>query len=83
MEDSMSSNVSGSRKRGPTTEAPTENKRVTARIVREDDGTTRTQYRVGGRIYGSLEALRAAPQSTHAKAPRRETHVVKNGADDV
>jgi hypothetical protein len=79
----MSKNASGSRKRGPTTEAPTRNKRVTARIVREDDGTTHTEYRVSGRVYGSLEALKGAPQSTHGQAPRRETHVVNNGADDV
>jgi len=41
-------------------EAPTENQRVTARIVREDDGTTRKEYRAGGRVYGSLESLRDA-----------------------
>jgi hypothetical protein len=42
------------------TEAPTQNQRVTARIVREDDGTTRTEYRAHGRLYDSLEALRDA-----------------------
>jgi hypothetical protein len=67
---------------GPTAEVQTQKQRVTARIVQEDDGTTRTEYRVGGRVYGSLEALRAAPQSTHAQPSRTETHVVKTGADD-
>jgi len=42
------------------TEAPTKNERVTARIVRESDGTTRTEYNVSGRVYGSLEAVRDA-----------------------
>ena len=41
-------------------EAPTENERVTARIVRESDGTTYHEYRVGGRVYGSLDALNEA-----------------------
>lgn len=38
----------------------TENERVTARIVREDDGTTHHQYSIGGRVYGSLTELRVA-----------------------
>jgi hypothetical protein len=41
-------------------EAPTENERVTARIVREDDGTTHHRYHVGGKVFESLTALRAA-----------------------
>jgi len=40
--------------------AVVQNQRVTARIVREDDGTTRTVYRAHGRFYDSLEALRDA-----------------------
>ncbi|WP_193366324.1 hypothetical protein [Halosimplex carlsbadense] len=37
-----------------------QNQRVTARIVRKNDGTTRREYRIGGRVYHSLEALRDA-----------------------
>ena len=33
--------------------------RVTARIVRTEDGRTITEYTVGGVAYGSLEALEA------------------------
>jgi hypothetical protein len=38
----------------------TSDARVTARIVRTDDGENYTEYRVGGVGYGSLEALEAA-----------------------
>lgn len=48
------------RKTASTAEVPTENERVTARIVREGDGTTHHQYSVGGRVYESLTELRAA-----------------------
>lgn len=41
-------------------EAQTKNERVTARIVRESDGTTRKEYSAGGRSYGSLDALKQA-----------------------
>ena len=41
-------------------EAPTENKRVTARIVREADGTTHHRYHVGGKVFESLTALKTA-----------------------
>lgn len=34
--------------------------RVTARIVRTDDGQTFTEYEVGGVAYGSLAALETA-----------------------
>ena len=34
--------------------------RVTARIVRTEDGETYYEYEVGGVAYGSLDALRAA-----------------------
>lgn len=40
--------------------APTQNHRVTARTVRERDGSTRTIYRVDGHDVGSLEALKTA-----------------------
>lgn len=33
--------------------------RVTARIVRTEDGETYHEYEVGGVAYGSLDALRA------------------------
>jgi len=42
------------------TEAPIQNERVTARIVRKDDGTTHHRYHVGGRVFKSLAALRTA-----------------------
>ena len=38
----------------------TSDARVTARIVRTDDGENYTEYRVGGVGYGSLEALETA-----------------------
>jgi len=41
-------------------EAPTQNHRVTARTVRNADGSTRTVYRVNGRDVGSRAALEAA-----------------------
>jgi hypothetical protein len=41
-------------------EAPTENHRVTARIVRGEDGELRHEYRLDGRAVGSLNALKAA-----------------------
>jgi hypothetical protein len=56
----MSSKARKGLEDGPTAEAPTENERVTARIVREDDGTTHHRYHVGGRVFESLTALRAA-----------------------
>jgi hypothetical protein len=40
-------------------EAPTQNHRVTARIVRDGDGSTRTLYRVDGREVGSRAELEA------------------------
>jgi hypothetical protein len=56
---------------------PLQNMRVTARIVREDDGTQRTEYRANGRVYPSLAALRGdAPESTHAQPREAETHVI-------
>jgi len=42
------------------TEAPIPDKRVTARIVRSGDGKTQTLYCAGGRVYGSLAALKTA-----------------------
>jgi len=38
----------------------TSDTRVTARIVRTEDGETYHEYEVGGVAYGSLDALRAA-----------------------
>lgn len=38
----------------------TRDTRVTARIVRTDDGKTYHEYEVGGVAYGSLDALEAA-----------------------
>jgi len=42
------------------TNASATNRRVTARVVREDDGSQRTIYAVDGDDIGSLEALRTA-----------------------
>jgi len=39
---------------------PHQNQRITARIVREDDGTQHREYRVNGLVYGSLGALNEA-----------------------
>jgi len=50
----------GARKIAPTTAAPTQNHRVTARTVWNADGSTRTVYRVNGRDIGSRAALEAA-----------------------
>jgi len=65
--------------------AVAQNQRVTARIVREGDGTTRTEYRVGGRVYGSLKAVRAAlsPESTQAQPQTAETHVIDEQRNDA
>ena len=49
----------GVRKSTPTSVASSTNERVTARIVRESDGTTHHEYQVGTDTYGSLEALSA------------------------
>jgi hypothetical protein len=50
---------------------------VTARIVREDDGTRHREYHANGRVYGSLDALLAdSPESTHAQPREAETHVI-------
>lgn len=56
----MATNASAGFESRASQAAPTENNRVTARIVRADDGTKHHEYRVGGRVYGSLEALNAA-----------------------
>ena len=63
----------------------TQNTRVTARIVREDDGTIRKEYRVSGRVYASLEELSSAlsPESTHAKPPSGEPYVVNECRNDA
>lgn len=52
--------ATGSRKRGPTAEAQIQNERVTARIVRESDGTHHKEYHANGRVYESLTALQNA-----------------------
>ncbi|ELY53994.1 hypothetical protein C493_13128 [Natronolimnohabitans innermongolicus JCM 12255] len=36
---------------------------MTAQIVRTDEGTTYTEYEIGGIGYGSLEALKTALES--------------------
>lgn len=38
----------------------TSDARVTARIIRTDDGENYTEYRIGGVGYGSLDALETA-----------------------
>jgi len=59
-DDSMSIEATQGLQDGPTEEAPTENHRVTARMVRQPDGTTRTEYTAAGRSYSSLKALKQA-----------------------
>jgi hypothetical protein len=56
----MATNASRTLQGSARPEALTKNERVTARIVRESDETTHHEYRVGGRVYGSLDALNAA-----------------------
>lgn len=57
----MSSNTPrGLRTRDRPTAAQIQNERVTARIIRNSDGTRHKEYRVGSRVYGSLEELQAA-----------------------
>lgn len=56
----MSSKARKGLQDGPTAEAPIHNERVTARIVREDDGTTHHRYHVDGCVYESLAALKTA-----------------------
>lgn len=56
----MSTNALAGFETPARTDAPTKNRRVTARIVRDDDGATHTVYRVSGRAYGSVEALKTA-----------------------
>lgn len=41
-------------------EEPLSDTRVTARIIREADGSTHHEYHADGRSYGSLTALKAA-----------------------
>jgi len=52
--------VTGARKTAPTTVAPTQNHRVTAEIVVDEDGEARTLYRAQGREFVSLTALKSA-----------------------
>lgn len=57
--DSMHDYATGPRKTGPTAAESTQNHRVTARTVRNADGSTRTVYRVDGREVGSRAELEA------------------------
>lgn len=56
----MATNASRGFETPARTDAPKTNRRVTARIVREDDGSAHTVYHVGGRAYASVEALKTA-----------------------
>lgn len=56
----MATNVSRGYQSRERPAAPTQNHRVTARTVRDADGTTRTIYHVDGHDVGSIEALEAA-----------------------
>lgn len=58
--DSMSIEATQGLQDGPTAAVSAQNHRVTARTVRDDDGSTRTIYRVDGHDVGSRAALEAA-----------------------
>jgi hypothetical protein len=56
---------------------PLEEQRITARIVREADGTHHREYRANGHVYRSLNELLADyPESTHAQPSIGEAHVI-------
>jgi len=66
------------------TDESLQNQRVTARIVREPDGTRHHEYQANSRVYDSLDALLAdVPESTHAQPRTDEMHVIDRDGNNA